>query len=87
MNEKLRPRRTGSLASDALEDVVDEAVHDGHGLAADARIRMDLLEHLVDVDGVALLSPTLLFLVPGTDGLRLARCLLRSLTRRLRWHV
>lgn len=78
---------TGRLGSDALEDVVDEAVHDRHRLAADARVGMDLLQHLVDVDCVALSSPTLLLLVTGANGLGLARGLLRSLARRLRRHV
>ena len=46
---------TGGLGGDALEDVVDEAVHDGHGLAGDAGVGVNLLQHLVHVDGVALL--------------------------------
>jgi len=41
-----------SLASEALEDVVDERVHDRHALLADAGVRVNLLEHLVDVRGV-----------------------------------
>ena len=43
-----------SLASDALEDVVDEGVHDGHGLLGDASVGVNLLQHLVDVGGVGL---------------------------------
>lgn len=43
---------TRRLGSDAFEDVVDEAVHDRHRFAADARVGVDLLEHLVNVDGV-----------------------------------
>ena len=42
------------LASNALKDVVDEGVHDGHGAFADASVGVDLLEHLVDVRGVGL---------------------------------
>ena len=42
------------LAGDALEDVVDEGVHDRHSLLADAGVGVDLLEHLVDVGGVGL---------------------------------
>ena len=45
----------GRLGSDPLEDVVDEAVHDGHGLGGDASVGVDLLEHLVDVGPVGLL--------------------------------
>lgn len=79
-------RETGRLGGDALEDVVDEAVHDRHRLAADARVGVDLLEHLVDVDGVRLSSSALALLVAGPHGLRLAGGLLRSLARWFRWH-
>ena len=37
-----------------LEDVVDERVHDGHAALGDAGVGVHLLEHLVDVGGVAL---------------------------------
>ncbi|KAK7467731.1 hypothetical protein BaRGS_00037039 [Batillaria attramentaria] len=40
--------KAGSLRRDALEDVVDEAVHDGHGLAANARVRVHLPQDLKD---------------------------------------
>ena len=42
------------LSGDALEDVVDEGVHDGHALLGDAGVGVDLLEDLVDVRGVGL---------------------------------
>ena len=61
-------RQAGRLGGDALKDVVDERVHDAHGLAGDASVGVDLLQHLVDVDGVALLaglSPLLLALSSG----------------------
>ena len=41
--------QTASLGSDALEDVVDKRVHDGHGLARDTGVGVHLLQHLVDV--------------------------------------
>ena len=44
----------GSLGGDLLEDVVDEGVHDGHGLGGDAGVGVHLLEDLVDVDLVGL---------------------------------
>ena len=75
------------LGGDPLEDIVDEGVHDGHGLGGDARVGVHLLEHLVDVDGVALLalgSPLLLVSLGDVLG-RLAR-LLRSLSTSLGWH-
>ena len=79
--------KTRGFGSDALEDIVHEAVHDRHRLAADASVGMDLLQHLVDVDRVALLSSALLLLVSRTHGLSLAGCLLRSFARWLGWHV
>ena len=56
--------KLSGLAGDALEDVVDEGVHDGHALLADAGVGVDLLEHLVDVGGVALDALLLRFLSP-----------------------
>ena len=65
--------QTGSLSGDPLEDVVDERVHDGHSLGGDTSVGVDLLQHLVDVDGIGFLSLLLLFLVAsGTGGLGLA---------------
>ena len=55
------PRR---LAGDALEDVVDEGVHDRHSLLADAGVGVDLLQHLVDVGGVGFDALLLRFLSP-----------------------
>ena len=37
-----------------FEDVVDERVHDGHATLGDAGVGVHLLQHLVDVGGVAL---------------------------------
>ena len=44
----------GRFGGDLLEDVVDERVHDGHGLGGDAGVRVHLLEDLVDVRRVRL---------------------------------
>ena len=46
--------KLAGLGGDALEDVVDERVHDGHALLGDAGVGVDLLEDLVDIGGVAL---------------------------------
>ena len=46
--------QTAGLSGDALEDVVDERVHDGHATAGDAGVGVDLLEDLVDVGRVGL---------------------------------
>ena len=62
--------QAGGLTGDTLEDVVHEGVHDAHGLAGDAGLGVDLLQDLVDVDGVALLAPPVALLVlPGWLGL------------------
>merc|ERR1719193_582255 len=48
----------GQLArfcSNPLEQVIDKGVHDGHGLRGDSSVGMNLLQDLVDVDGIGLL--------------------------------
>ena len=40
------------FGGDALEDIVDEGVHDGHTLLGDTGVGVDLLEDLVDVGRV-----------------------------------
>ena len=80
--------QAGSLSSDPLEDVIDEGVHDAHGLGGDTSVGVDLLQNLVDVDGIRLL-PLLfaLLLVSLGDGfLGLAR-LLGGLSGGFGWHV
>ena len=58
------------LSGDALEQVVDERVHDAHGLGGDTGVGVHLLEDLVDVDGIGLLPLALpLLLVALGDGL------------------
>ena len=67
------------LVGDALEDVVDKGVHDIHGFAGDSSVGVDLLQHFVDVNAVALPPPTSAFLVAGAHGLCLGGGLLGSL--------
>ena len=43
------PDESGGLTSNSLEDIVDEGVHDAHGLLGDADLGVDLLEDSVDV--------------------------------------
>ena len=71
----------------SLENVVHERVHDRHGLRGDAGVRMNLLQHFVDVDGVALLPPALLFLVALGDVLLSLAGLFGRFAASLRWHV
>uniref|UniRef100_A0A453PTL7 Uncharacterized protein n=1 Tax=Aegilops tauschii subsp. strangulata TaxID=200361 RepID=A0A453PTL7_AEGTS len=77
------PRQLGRLPGELLEDVVDEGVHDGHGLGGDAHVRVHLLQHLEDVDlvrlhallGLAALlpAPSLALAAGALLGRRLAR--------------
>ena len=46
--------QTRSLKSEALEDIVDEGVQDGHASLGDTSVGVDLLQHLVDVRSVGL---------------------------------
>ena len=79
--------QTASLGSNALKDIVDKGVHDGHGLAGDTGVGVHLLQHLVDVDGVGLLaSQLLLLLVALGDGLLGLAGLLGSLSGNLGGH-
>ena len=54
-----------SLLSDLVEDIVDERVHDTHGLLRDTGIRVNLLEDLEDVNSEVLssLATSLSFLI------------------------
>ena len=44
--------QAAGLGSNLLKQIVDEGVHDAHGLGGDSGVGVDLLQHLVDVDGV-----------------------------------
>ena len=48
--------KPGGLCGDPLEDVVDKGVHDAHGLGRDSSVGVHLLQHFVDVDGIAFLA-------------------------------
>ena len=79
--------KTGSLSSDALKDVIDKRVHDAHGLGGDTGVGVDLLQHLVDVDGIRLLPLLLLLLLVSLlDGLGGLARLLGGFTGNLGWH-
>ena len=61
--------QTGGLGSDPLEDIVDEGVHDAHGLGGDTSVGVDLFQHLIDVDGIGLLALMTAFLSVLGDSL------------------
>ena len=80
--------QTGSLSSDSLKEIIDKRVHDAHGLGGDTSVRVDLLQHLVDVDSIGFLpSQLLLLLITLGDSLGSLARLLSSLSRDLWGHV
>ena len=69
--------KLSGLTSNALEDIVDEGVHDGHALLGDTSVGVNLLQYFVDIGGVrfdTLLGTLLLAVGGGFLG-----CLSRSL--------
>ena len=79
---------SAGLSGDSLEQIVDERVHNAHGLGRDTSVRVDLLQHLVDVDGIGFLpSQLLLLLITLGDSLGSLARLLSSLSRDLWGHV
>ena len=77
---------SGGFVGDSLEDVGHERVHDGHGLGGNTGVGVDLLEDLVDVDGVGFL-PLLLSLLVSSDTAGLLACLLLGFLSRNRGHL
>ena len=57
--------KTGSFSSDTFEDIVDEGVHDAHGLGGHTGIGVDLFQDLVDVDGIRFLTLLVALLTAG----------------------
>ena len=47
--------KPASLGSNPLKQIIDKGVHDAHGLGGDTSVRVHLLQHLIDVDGIGLL--------------------------------
>ena len=78
--------QAGSFSSDTFEDIVDEGVHDAHGLGGDTSVGVDLLQHLVDVDSVGFLPFAVLLLVSLGDVLLGLAGLLGSLSGGLGGH-
>ena len=72
---------------ETFKDIIDEGVHDAHGLGGDSGVGVDLLQHLVDVDGVGLLPLALLLLLVSLgNGLGSLARLGGSLSGGLGWH-
>ena len=79
--------KTGSFSSNALEDVIDKGVHDAHGLGGYTGIGVNLLQYLVDVDGIGFLPFAVFLLVRLGNGLCGLSCLLGGFSRYFWWHV
>ncbi len=58
----------GAFSGNSVEGVVDEGVHDVHGLLGDTNVRVHLLEDLVNVDGEGLNSSSSGLLVSFWSG-------------------
>ena len=78
--------QAGGFASDALEQIVDEAVHDAHGLTGDTSVRVDLLHDFVHIDAVAFSPLSSSFLVPCSWGFSFGDGLLGAFRANLGWH-
>ena len=78
--------QSGGFGGDSLEDVVDEAVHDGHGLAGHSGVGVNLLQDFVDVDRVGFPPPPFPLLVRRAGGLLLRNGLLGSFAWYFCWH-
>ncbi len=80
-------RQTRWLGSNPLKHVIDERIHDWHGLGRNSSVRMNLFQDLVDVDCVRLLPlvPPLLPISLGNVLLGLPG-LLRRFSSCLWWH-
>ena len=79
--------KAGSFGGDALEDVVDERVHDAHGFAGDTSVRVNLLQHLVDVDSIAFPSLSSPLLLSISNGFSLSGFFLAFLSCNFGWHL
>ena len=79
--------KAGSFGGDALEDVVNERVHDAHGFAGDTSVRVNLLQHFVDVDSIAFPSLSSPLLLSINNGFGLSGFLLAFLSCNFGWHL
>jgi len=61
--------KSGSFRSNSLENIVHKAVHDGHSLARDTGVGVNLFQHLINVDSIGFPPPPPFLLVPSSLGL------------------
>ena len=81
--------KSACLSSNTLEEIIDERVHDAHGFGRNSSVRVDLLEDLVDVDGVGFLPSCLLLslLISLGDSFCSLSSGFGGFSRGLWWHV
>ena len=83
----------GGFSGDTFKDIIDERVHDRHGLVGDTSFGVNLLQDFVDVGGVGFLSGLLLVLLLasglflGSLGRGFSCRLFSSRHDFFRWHV
>ncbi|XP_011818312.1 PREDICTED: uncharacterized protein LOC105526832 [Colobus angolensis palliatus] len=80
-------RQAGSLARDALEDVVDEGIHDPHGLGGDASVGVDLLQNLGNYSEPVEAGAPLCLEYLAADILELTRSAVRDKTHSIPRHL
>ena len=64
----------GGLGGDALEDVVDERVQDGHGAVGDTSVGVDLLEDCGRVRKLCLMEQDDAIAIRGRSQVQVAMC-------------
>ncbi|XP_011887009.1 PREDICTED: uncharacterized protein LOC105572717 [Cercocebus atys] len=80
-------RQAGSFARDALEDVIDEGIHDPHGLGGDAGVGVDLLQHLGNYSEPVEAGAPLYLEYLAADILELTRSAIRDKTHSIPRHL
>ncbi|XP_011821884.1 PREDICTED: uncharacterized protein LOC105529367 [Mandrillus leucophaeus] len=80
-------RQAGSFARDALEDVIDEGIHDPHGLGGDAGVGVDLLQNLGNYSEPVEAGAPLYLEYLAADILELTRSAIRDKTHSIPRHL
>src|ERR1700761_2094199 len=75
------------FSSNTFENIINETVHDTHGFTGDTSVRMDLLQHFVDVDSITFLTLTFLLFVALRNVLLSLTGFLCSFSACFWWHV
>lgn len=81
--------KSGCFSSNSLKNIVHKAVHDGHSLARDTGVGVNLFQHFINVDSIGFPPPPPFLLVPSSLGLGLGGGLFGPLGARclFGWHI